>query len=265
MSDLVVRAPRRTTHHNGQRIYEWAGERYWSVTTILGGVLAKPALPYWAAKETAMFAIDNLPQIRAIAAKDRDAAVQMVKGAPWRSRDKAANLGNLIHSIAESIATEAFNVPMSKLEDLTEEDQGKISAFHQFVEDWKPQFQLIETTVFNRRYRYAGTCDFAADFGKGLVMGDIKTGKGVYAEAALQLCAYRHAEFTVVDGEEHPLPALSNTGVILHLTPTGYKLYPVDIGPDVFETFTAVRQVWGWRANHEDGAIGAPLPERTNT
>ena len=47
-----------TTDRYG-RFYEWKGGRYFSVTTILGGGVPKPALINWAKKFVADYTLDN--------------------------------------------------------------------------------------------------------------------------------------------------------------------------------------------------------------
>jgi hypothetical protein len=77
-----------------------------------------------------------------------------------------------------------------------------------------------------------------------VVLLDVKTGKRVYPEAALQLAAYAAADFLGrPDGTEQPLPAIE-AGAVLHLRPGGYQLVPVPIGRAVLEAFLAALAVF---------------------
>lgn len=46
-----------TEGKGGKRTYSWRNERFFSVTTIIGGALPKPALIYWSANEVAEYAV----------------------------------------------------------------------------------------------------------------------------------------------------------------------------------------------------------------
>jgi hypothetical protein len=71
---------------------------------------------------------------------------------------------------------------------------------------------------------------------------DIKTSRsGIYAESALQLCAYEHAEtFTVVGegGQEHSLADLGiDRAAAIHVRADGFDVRPLDTGPEVWDYF----------------------------
>ena len=66
----------------GSRFYEHpvTGSQVPGVTTVID-TLSKPALPRWAAKETATFAVANRKSWEGL---DDAAAIDLLKGAPWR-------------------------------------------------------------------------------------------------------------------------------------------------------------------------------------
>src|SRR4029077_11716228 len=120
-------------------------------------------------------------------------------------------------------------------------------------DDWGVQELLVEVSVGRagtRREAYAGTLDLVAMLSRSdgdeeieTWILDIKTGKGVYPEHALQLAAYRYAEFYVdPDGDPQPLPQIDRAGVV-HLHDHGYDLYPVEAGPAELRTFQYAQQV----------------------
>jgi hypothetical protein len=108
-------------------------------------------------------------------------------------------------------------------------------------------------TVFNPEAGYAGTLDWVADIpalGEGLTLGDIKTGKGVYPETALQLAAYRHATFAESSrGQVSVDMPKTERAVVLHIRPTVdgkpayYELIPVQTDEETFNTFRYVTLV----------------------
>jgi hypothetical protein len=228
-----------STASQGHRVYTWAGREFPSVTAILKGGVPAPFLVQWAAKAAAEYAIANLDRLALLPPGQ---AVREVKGAPWAARDAAADLGAAVHALIEAEATGRTR-PV-----LPTEAGPLVAAFDRFVREHRPVWVASEQTVFSRRYGYAGTLDAIAGLAgrPGLMLLDVKTGRGVYPEAALQLAAYAHAEFIGhPDGTEHPVPEVEG-GAVLHLRPTGYQLIPVPVGQAVLEAFLAALAVFRW-------------------
>lgn len=251
--------PRNATTSRTGRTYTWPGDdpaiEYQSVTTILGAGVPKPALPNWAAKSVAEWAVDNVQQVvDIIETEGKIEAVRILKGKPWSQRDKAADLGSRCHAAAEAYV---LGQPMPEWED---DVKPYMASFCAFLEDHKPTYELTEATVYNRKYGYAGTLDFIARIGDELTLGDIKTGKGVYGEVALQLAAYRYAEFIgLPDGTEAPVPEVQGAAV-LHLTPRKYELVPVEADEAAFRTFLYAQQVAHFAKVRANEVIGKPVP-----
>jgi hypothetical protein len=235
---------KQVTLSNGGRFYEWKDEHYKSVTTILSSVLHKDFLAPWAAKRTAEFAIDNLPAIQPlIDAGDREAAIALVKGAYRRTSGNAADRGTAVHQAAEDIAA---GKPV-KLNDYLPEVQPFVKAFQKFVKEHDPQWINVETQVASRVGWYAGTCDLRVALKGQPVTIDIKTSKvAPTPEHKLQLAAYNHAEFCVINGEEHPwMP--TTWGAVLQLQPNeGYRLHNVDVSLETANIFLAVKEIYDW-------------------
>jgi hypothetical protein len=228
-----------STGPNGHRAYAWAGRPYPSVTAIIKGGVPAPFLVQWAAKAAAEYAVAHLDRLALLPAGQ---AVQEVKRAPWDHRDHAASLGDLVHAAVEAHAT---GRPRPQL---PPQAGPYLAAFEQFLADHRPVFVASEQTVYSRRYGYAGTLDAICELPArgGLVLLDVKTGKGIYPEVALQLAAYAHAEFIGrPDGTEQPIPAIA-AGAVLHLRPGGHELVDVPIGQAVLEAFLAALAVFRW-------------------
>ncbi|HWC30709.1 MAG TPA: hypothetical protein VG845_11575 [Dehalococcoidia bacterium] len=249
-----------TTTRAGQRYYDWRGERFYSVTTMINGGMPKPALINWAKKFTAEYAYDHQDVLAAMVADgDRDGAIDWLKNAAYRDRDKKADLGTYLH---EAIEAYALGKPFPKIRD---EASARMTNFHGFLEEYRPVFEMTEASVFNRTHRYAGTLDAIirlGDPGNGegaRLLLDMKSGKAVYPEVALQLAAYTHAEFVAMpDGSEKPMPPVDGA-CALHLSDDGFELVDVQADEEVFRFFLHVREVYRWKTDVENHVLRGPL------
>jgi hypothetical protein len=229
-------APTRRVNRGKGHSYVLDGEPVDGVTAILGDGIPKPQLINWAANTTAGYAVDHWDEL---AAETPSARLRRLERARWESSGTAAVRGTDVHKFAQRLAAgETVDVP--------EPLAGHVDAYLQFVADWQPDELVVEAPVFHRAYRYAGTLDLIAELVDGLTwLLDWKTGgKGIYVETAVQLAAYRHAEFYLgADGvTEHPLPEIDFCGAVW-LRADGYDLYPVDAGERTFRTFRYAQQV----------------------
>jgi len=209
-----------------------------SITNIID-VLAKPWLGGWMAKLVAGYAFDNRTALMEMG--ERDAAVDFLKGAPRRSRDAAAGVGDVIHGYVEALLTDG------PAPTITEQHEPYLEGFLGFVEEFKPDFRTVEGTVFNHTERYSGTFDFLAVVEGLLILGDWKTGKGIYDEVALQLAALRNADslWDPIDGQLLPMPEV-DACVAVQLQPGKAWLYPIDASHVAYEAFLGLRAAWPW-------------------
>src|SRR3990167_6216175 len=237
-------AATKVTLPSGKRWYDWRGERYWSVTTIMGRGVPKPALLPWGIKMVAKGAADLADTLPALVHKDREAAVKMLKALPYAHRDRAANLGTLVHATIEAHRLGKPTPPPPA------DVAGHMRGFERFLVDFEPDYLATEAPVFNRTQKYAGTLDAIVRLklpmsdGYGDYILDAKSGKNIYPEIGLQLAAYRYAEFIgLPDGDEQPMPEI--TGALgLHLTASGYRLIEVRADEEIFNAFLYVREVF---------------------
>lgn len=249
-------SPKHATSRGGKRLYTWRNESYWSVTTIIGGGVPKPALLPWGIKMVAEAAVESISFLPEMVERDRDEAVRYLKGSPYAKRDKAADLGTLVH---EWIEAYSLRKPMPEPPD---EVAPYLAAFKVFLADFNPGFTATEASVYNRAERYAGTLDAIAHLrlplygGDGHYILDAKSGKGVYPEVGLQLAAYRHAEFIgLPDGSEAPMPQVDGA-LALHLTPQGYRLIEVRCDDEIFRAFLYAREVFRWQEETSKTVLG---------
>lgn len=251
------------------------------VTTILNLGSSKEALVFWAANFTAQTAIQNLPQLAASSRSrvERDEAYEWLRKAHVRRKDERGDVGTAVHKIQESEIL-GTPIPAALLDD--EELAPYVANFLAFVRDWQIDFEASEMVVGNYEDGYAGTLDYlyrspviARLLGvprDTIFGGDTKTGgeldvKGVYAEAALQLAAYRRAKVCWLrDGTRLQMPAVHSTGIVLHLRPEGYRVVPVECGDEVFAVFQHMQKVAEWTSGLAKTVLGEPLQlPSTNT
>lgn len=270
--------PKNATTSSRGRLYNWKSERYDSVTTIISGGVPKPALKAWGERLVAETAYKKLPIWESMS---EDEAIDWLRRAPFRETDRAAVQGSNIHDWAEK---RVLGQPL-QIDEAPEAHQPYLKGFMDFLSQWKPRYEMTEATVYSRSGGYAGTLDFLAwmdidhvmddllvpgDFvfhpnadGQVLVLGDYKTGKGVYGEVALQLAAYRFAEFIgLPDGSEVPMPEVAAC-VVLHLTPAGFELIPVRADMAAFRYFRYAQMVRLFCEAHSKTVLGTPLKSRS--
>lgn len=202
------------------------------VTSLIREGVPKPALVEWAAKTVAAAAVERWDELADMPDEMRVAALSVAHRA---QRSAAATKGTDIHRLAEKL--------VAGLEvDVPDELMSHVSSAVAFMDDWQISPLATETVVYNLTHGYAGTLDMIATtpwVPGGVVLIDWKTGAGIYDETALQLAAYRWAEFYIGSDKTDRLMAefkVSETWAV-HLRDDGYSVYPMASDPDVFRIF----------------------------
>lgn len=268
---------KRIDNRNGHW-YKLDGEKVDGVTTILSNGLPKPALVGWAANTIASQVVERLSVVgddvsagelvrylRDLGADNRFnrwpndgsfsrlAALETLKGLHWRDRDQAANKGTAVHHLAEKLTLGEEVEPPEYL-------AGHVDAYIAWWNAWQPGDVLTEAIVANRKHRYMGTLDLIAMLGEERWLIDIKTNRsGPFQEVALQLAAYKHAEFIATeDGGEHPMPEIDRCGV-LWLRADGHDFYEVHVTPHTFRLFLYAQQIARFAKSDRAEHIGPAL------
>ncbi len=226
-----------------------------------------------------------------------------IRKAHTRKKDERADVGSAVHTVIESRITGApvpSAIKVGKDEDgqdlyleLDGPEIGPILAhFYAFESEWKPAWTASEMVVANPEDGWAGTLDYMigdgpiADALRGMgfavpkgvdLMGDTKTGgeldkvtysghyHGVYPEAGLQMSAYRRAKVAWLPGGERiEMPPTAEVGIVLHLRPEGYRIYPARCGDLQYRYFRHAQMVDEWAsrlasAKAAEPIIGKPL------
>jgi len=213
-----------------------------SVTSIIRVVDRSGPLVGWAKRVTAEAALDWRADLENwVTQFGRDAAKSMLTAKATAERDAAAGLGSRVHALADDVA---HGRPVS----IAPAEAPYLAAYQRFLVERRPRFLHSERMVCNLAEDYAGTCDWFAEIDGETWIGDNKTGKGVYAETALQLSAYANAEFIGQGGDpkRYRVPRTTKAAA-LHLKPDGtYKLIDFAIDGDTFAAFLAARRIYGW-------------------
>ncbi|MGW1979191.1 hypothetical protein [Streptomyces sp. NPDC001889] len=256
------------------------GTKLRRVTTILSQGMPKEALVFWAGNITAQTALENLPYLihSSLRPEDRTEAYDWLRRAHTRKKDARAEIGGAVHDVIEA---HVLDRPIPEALRNNPEIRPYLEHFERFVADWAVTFEASEMVVGNETDGYAGKLDYllrsariaaalTARFGTevpadAVLIGDTKTGgeldiKGVYAEAGIQMAAYRGAEVGWLrDGTRIPLPAMHTTGVVLHLRPEGYRLIPVACGPEVYAAFLHIKAIADFQTTTAKSVVGDAL------
>jgi len=192
-----------------------------SVTEILSGGVPKPALGFWMAKMAAEIALQD-PTLSPSEVTTKVRAI---------SSDKAS-IGSTVHAMTETIDNTEM---LPDLNTMAPAFSGYIRSFLDFKEQYKPKLIHNEATVYNKTFKFAGTLDRIYEIGGKTVLLDIKTSKAFYPEMALQLSAYKNAEFfydketkvstPFIKIDELAILLLGEGGFSYHKTSEKYKLF----------------------------------------
>lgn len=244
--------------------YKLDGEWVPGCTTILG-VLDKPALKKWAANTVASWVVENPNTVDLIRAKGgHGPTYEFLRAIPFQQRDDAAARGTTLHDYAE-------NLLRGEPVEVDEEHAPVMESALAFLDDWHIEPILIEAPVASRQHKYAGKLDFIAEYThpvtgvEGVAIYDWKSGRAMYPEYSMQMCAYAKADFHGEDGDEHALP-VCDAAFGVQITDEGYSVYPMEFGQHVYEEFLAVRQVYDiakrmrgdWKVPGS-GYVGVPI------
>lgn len=222
------------------------GLRIPGVTTVIG-ILDKPALVNWAARESAIYADENWARLSSMRSADR---VDAITKARWAKNKAAVIKGNRIHALGDKLARGVeVEVPI--------EFRSQVEAYARFLDAWEIEAIATETPVANTEYRYGGTFDLITRSPRlGVSLADIKTGSGVYDEVGLQLNAYADCDLRLVEREvigprggrstawdEAPMIDVETLWVA-HVREDVVDMRPVKRDPAITDTFLYLLEIY---------------------
>jgi hypothetical protein len=248
--------------------------RYVSVTALTG-LLPLPWMEAYASKHAAECAFNEQDAYRELPSKDE--RIKFVKGASRRYSRAAAERGTLIHAHVEKrnlgVVMDPWPLPVA----------ASMRQYEHFLATVEPRIEAAECKVYHRGngygdLAYAGTTDLLCEIDGKMSILDVKTGKSVHEDAALQINAYAHADFLIHDPnhpdavqitpargrrwyewrgdakDEHPMPDI-RAGYILHLRDDGWALHEVPISDELYEMFLSLFSVERWERELKKGVL----------
>lgn len=238
--DLAV--PQKITR-SASHMYTYNGQTYPGVTSILKVIDKSDALMAWAARQTAEAAIGLCSIIdppgvwiaegltRLLDTVGPEGTIKALTSRSGWKRDEAAQLGSEVHEYADEYIR-------GVVREWPEHAKKHIAGY---IEWWKASgwsLRTSEAMLVHPLWKYGGTLDLLARDRDGkTVLADIKTGKGVYSEAVLQLTAYGLATYIQTAAGVFAMPTVDRY-VILHVTADGVREIEVDVG-------TLEKVAWG--------------------
>ena len=240
-----VMAPQAITRSADHR-YTYEGVTYPGVTSILGVLDKSGPLMAWAARQTAEAAVlmqrDDAFRTLLDTVGNEGAIRALTDRSRWQ-RDEAANLGTEVHGLADLVVRGVPTPPMA------EGIRTRVLAYADWWQRSGWTLRLSEAMVVNTEWGYGGTFDLLAKDAEGrTVCADVKTGRGVYREAVLQVAAYGAFAGTLVqfsDGKVYPMPKVDRF-VILHVTLDGVREVELAVGQKEMAAFCACLDLWHW-------------------
>lgn len=158
-----------------------------SSTTILS-LLSKPALMYWAVKQTVAYLGARLEDIRAgdIELTEENATKILADAKKYHEqlRDEAMDIGSQVHYLIEQYL---LGNPYEDL--INEKTKLPFEAFLQWQKVRNFELVKAEHAVWSKK-GYAGTLDCVAYLDGKLYVIDFKTSSAIYPEYLLQVASY---------------------------------------------------------------------------
>jgi hypothetical protein len=241
----------RTDPESGLRFYRWQGIEYPSVTSIRRLAGMPFMLSNWYQNKIIARAIEENATLQRMLKDGTDlkAVASWLRAAPNVERDAAADLGRRVHDAAAEGKTMAE----------VGADVGPFLAqYRSWLSDTKGTVVASERQVWSLTHGYAGTFDLMVEYPNGHVwLWDLKTGKGTYPEHALQLEAYRRADFVgeddVVDTKASDLLRKVRGQGVLHLQGDGWTAKSIPSNEANWHAFLGLLEFATW--THENPTI----------
>jgi len=234
--------------------YKIDGHKVDSVTELIRGGWP-PDLTRAAAVAVAEHVADHDDEVELLRDGTRLAMVETLAGEPQRKWRTKRDRGTRVHA---AIARGDRHV-------WPEDLAGFERAYRAYRAEWRPRPLFWEATVGSRTQRYGGTLDDLSIIpGMGVQVIDYKTGDEddrPWPDVALQLAAYRHAEWILgAGGDVLDLGSFRiRGGLVVHLRPDGYDVHRVECGQVVYRDFLNVAAVARARRDRAGSWLSVPL------
>lgn len=193
-----------------KHIYTVDGKKIEGVTGVTG-VIAKPALIYWAVNQAIGYLQMALKPGKSYDELELKKLLEDAKFAHRKVTTTAGDIGTLVHEAIETYIKEGkITEPVN--------DKAK-ESFKQFVKwatDNKVKFLESERKLYSKEKGYAGTMDFYCEKQGKFFIGDTKTSSGIYDEMWFQTSGYQQAyqEETGAKVDGHIIVRVGKDGTI---------------------------------------------------
>ena len=220
----------------GEHKYYCDNKQVANMTSIVGIIGNKSAMANWAAKMCKLKFLELVMPNEEYSLEQLEDIAKSIQKAPNQTRDKAGDIGTLVHEYIENY----IEYGIKPKTDVKEE----LNAFNQFV-DWYEAtcknltMVSLERKVFSMKYNYTGTADaLFKDEDGNYIMYDWKTSSGIYHGYLLQVAGYAMAI-------EEELGIEIKKGVIANFPKKGkMKLCEYDIDSSMRDCFLACLKLY---------------------
>jgi hypothetical protein len=250
----------RTDPETGLRFYTWQGVEYPSVTTVrrlagmphplhqwtLNQVIARVTAHPWTLVK--MLTRKRRPRERVLEKNRIGEASKWLRVAATEERDASAKLGLAVHDAA------AKRIDPDTVDPVV---RPRLLQFYAWLDIAQPEILAVEFQLFNLTVGYGGTCDLLCRLRDGsIAVIDLKTGKGTYSEHALQVRAYRGAEFAgeddVVNQRITDLLRQTTRIAVLHLADDHWEFRELRCDDPTWIAFRGLLAFARWMHQHPD-------------
>lgn len=246
---MTVAGPRNasTDERSGIRTYEWQGQKLPSVTSLRRLLGVPFPLATWMVEQAIGATMSHVANLDGMLSREGPNAVaSFLRKEANIKRDTAANRGTAVHEAAAM-----GRAPV----DVEPEVAGPLAMFYDFIQVTGAKIIMQERQVWNLSLGYAGSLDIMIEVVwngvKRLLVVDLKTGKAIYVDHALQLMGYGLGEFVgqddVIDHAATNMLHKANGLAILHLTDDSWELVEVKATPRLFEVFKNMVSFAHWQ------------------
>ena len=218
-------------YHEGDKFHWFTKhgekERIDGVTSITGLLDKSTPLVIWAtrlAKEHMLQYLENSAG-KTFTLEELSPVIEEAVNKHRAAKEEAADIGTMVHDYAEAFGkAKLFGQELPPIkEDWDERVLNGVMAFLDWHNSENVKFVAAERIVYSKKHNYAGKMDALLEIDGRPVIGDYKTGKGLYNDHYYQLAGYWNA---IEEEDEKKYPK----GVILHFDKlTGaFKPYFID-------------------------------------
>lgn len=226
------------------RYYEEDGSKYLisGATNVTGMVDKSGALTQWASNETCNYLRTKIEQGKPYTDEELDAFYNEARFNYRNISRKATDIGHLVHEWLDNYQKGMLDGSgQEPAMPVDEKAVNCIRAAQQWMSNHDFEPLKVETQVFSKTHRFAGTYDHLAKItacgdptccpfdGRILILGDFKSSKRIYDEYRMQTACYKAAH-----EEEFP-DQIIDARVVIRLDKEGDGIETLTLMNDSFE------------------------------